>query len=142
MPIKTEQRLIYQKRHEFVEHYLKTGSAREAALHIGYSKNSAKQDGSGFLHLDYIDSMIRARREKIIENLQEETQSEFEYCKIKLKEIIESAINIGSYFNVAVSAIAELNKMFGHYAPEKSEQTVSLLTNQVDELVAKYKSEF
>ena len=123
-------------RHEkFVVNLVKGMTQKAAALQAGYSPNGVDVIASNLLR----NAKIIARREA----LQESTASKDVLTVIQRKErlsVLAKENNTGQFgFNRTpnISAIAELNKMDGSYAPEKHAILGDILIEVVYKDVAK-----
>lgn len=113
-----------EKHNLFISAYLIHNNAQRAALEAGMatSKEVAKVIGCRLLKRKKIHDLIQAKlaqqNTKSVGKLEKERDSIVD----KLHNLIEMAIANGQ-IKSAVSAISELNKMRGNYAPLKSENT-------------------
>ena len=145
-PTDTEPELSPKQR-LFVEHYLANdGNATQAAIAAGYNAKNARVIGSQNLTKlnirQCIDTEINRRCHAL--------ELTFNWKCQQLKSAIEKALS-GEAFNgrpqlrEVIAAVAELNKMQGHYAPT---QSVNANVNtevdwaRVEELIARYKREY
>lgn len=111
----TKQRL-------FCKAYLANGcNATQAAITAKYSKDSAKEIGSENLTKPLIQQYLQKRMRKVEEKLEITTEWKMQ----KLKQCIELAmpeleglVELKNH-KALLGAIAELNKMQGHYSAEK-----------------------
>lgn len=103
----------------FLDNYLVTNSVSKASKAAGYSGNNYK-----ILSDPLAKAYLRDKRRQ----LNNAIGLDFWWKAKRLATIVNSVIgnvdNPGSvdvqHANVAISAIAELNKMQGHYSPDKS----------------------
>lgn len=126
----------------FCEEYLSNGfKAREAAIAAGSKETSAALNACRWMkHKEVID-YIRMRTTQ----LREKCDITREWKMQKLKLCIESSIIKVNDVETAIdpktiiSAVGELNKMQGDYAPEKHEHDIS---ENLDELLQQYRRAF
>ena len=105
------------KQERFVTEYLVDLNATQAAIRAGYSEKTARQTGSENLSKPDIADAIADAHNKIAEKAE---WSAVDRLRM-LADIAEG--NIKDDPRVAVSAIAEANKMQGSHAPTKTEHT-------------------
>jgi len=102
---------ITEKQKKFCEAYLANGrNARAAAREAGYGKSYAGNKSGEILKSTIVKQYLRKRLQKADKQL----EATFDWKLRRLKQIADSHEN-----NIAVSAIAEMNKMQGHYSPDK-----------------------
>lgn len=111
------KRTLSDKQQRFVAEYLVDLNATRAAIRAGYSEKTARSVGSENLAKPDIAAAI-ARAQSKVEKKAEWTAAE---RLIALKTIFDGTAKEDP--RVAVSAIAEANKMQGSYAPRKNELT-------------------
>jgi phage terminase small subunit len=105
----------------FVQEYIANGGeAKSALLASGYSQLTAK-DPKRILQSDGVRQELEIANKK----LRAQIEIDFKYKYEKLKKIIDEYIPdtgdlIPDKVKVAITAIAEMNKMSGDYAPNKS----------------------
>ena len=105
------------KQERFVQEYLCDLNATQAAIRAGYSENTARAIASENLSKPDIADAIAEARAKVAEKAEWSATERIEALKrIALANEAEDA-------RVAVSAIAEANKMQGSHAPTKQEST-------------------
>lgn len=109
------------KQTKFVQEYIKNGGeAKSALLASGYSQLTTK-DPQRILQSDGVRQELEIANKK----LRAQIEIDFKYKYEKLKKIIDEYIPdhgdlIPDKVKVAITAIAEMNKMSGDYAPNKS----------------------
>ena len=109
---------LSQRRADFVIHYYKNKNGTEAAIMAGYSPNSAHVTASRLLKND----KILAR----LEELNNESKASVVGSVLERKERLwgiakeDNPGKFGYQRTPNIQAIAELNKMDGAYAPEKT----------------------
>jgi phage terminase small subunit len=103
--------------------YLLNGfNAKEAAYHIGDKKNYANAHYTRYLKHPFVQNFIREHTQKMEQIIEVNLAWKIQ----KLKKIIDICIPDTAksrndlYTKGAIAAISELNKMQGHYAPERS----------------------
>lgn len=102
---------ITEMQKKFCEAYLVNGrNAMAAAREAGYGKSYANNKSSQILNSTVVKQYLRKRLEKVDKKL----EVTFDWKIKRLKQIANKHEN-----NIAVSAISEMNKMQGHYSPDK-----------------------
>lgn len=111
----------------FVERYIASGNAANAYLSV--FPNCKDPSAAAMQALRYPG--VKALLSQLQQRLNEKAYVTLEWKVIKLKEITEKALTSNQYIDdngvmhdsydpqTAIRALAELNKMQGHYAPEK-----------------------
>lgn len=105
------------KQERFVSEYLIDLNATQAAIRAGYSERTAGQVGFENLKKPEIEKAISEARSRVAEKAEWSAADRLRM----LADIAEAAIKDDP--RVAVSAIAEANKMQGSHAPNKTEHT-------------------
>ncbi|MGQ5719895.1 terminase small subunit [Pseudochrobactrum asaccharolyticum] len=105
------------KQERFVSEYLIDLNATQAAIRAGYSERTAGQVGFENLKKPEIEKAITEARNRVAERAEWSAADRLRM----LADIAEAAIKDDP--RVAVSAIAEANKMQGSHAPTKTEHT-------------------
>lgn len=107
----------------FIAHYLANGFfAGDAAFKAGYSKTSAKSIGNQLL----LEATVKEEVERVVEKKLEELDITADWKMSILKEVAEKCLvgeNLKDGFMVpqgVISSVAELNRMQGHYSPDKN----------------------
>ena len=151
------QRIPFSDRERsLVYNYLTNGeNATEAVIKSGYSPNTANQNAWALLNKSKIKSEINRLRPIIRQEMEKMATDEVlvtvKWKMEKLKEIVERCMAGDAdkdgklHPSGAIGAISELNKMQGHYSPDKVLTTnvnADLEKDQVDELLDLYKKEF
>ncbi len=112
------------KQNRFIQEYLLNGNATSAAKKAGYSEKTARETGYENLTKPHISEAIMQELEK----RNDESCWSFKKKLFLLQDIVEASIKEridkngnSRMVNVraALSAIIEMNKMQGHYAPKK-----------------------
>jgi phage terminase small subunit len=131
------------KQRLFCKAYLANGfNATQAALTAGYSEDSAQAIGSENLSKPLVKQFI----DKRIKTMEEKLDITAEWKMKVLKDCIDGCMNGEAsekkiHPSGVVSAVAELNKMQGHYAPEKSEIKHDI-GHKTAELIQQYEKDF
>lgn len=125
----------------FCKAYLANGyNASQAALTAGYSKTAVGEIGHENLKKLQIKEYIAKRMDKIEEKL----DITFEWKARMLKECADKCMQGEAdkdgkvHPSGVIGAIAELNKMQGHYEPEKKE----IYQKDISELINKHSKEY
>jgi phage terminase small subunit len=95
-------------------------TATQAAISAGYSPHIAKTIG----HRLKTNPKVQAYLKSLQSDLESQMTVSYEWKLNKLKQIVEAFIESkenlsSSKVNSAIQAISEMNKMQGHYSPEK-----------------------
>lgn len=95
-------------------------NATQAAISAGYSPHIAKTIGYRLKTNPKIKEYLKSLQS----DLENQMTVSYEWKLDKLKQIVEAFIEskenlISSKVNSAIQAISEMNKMQGHYSPEK-----------------------
>ncbi len=106
---------LTDKQQRFVAEYLVDLNATQAAIRAGYSEKTARSVGSENLTKPDIADLIRTKQERVAEKAEWTAVDRL----AALKRISDAAEKNDA--RVAVSAIAEANKMQGSHAPTKTE---------------------
>lgn len=113
---------ITEQQQKFCENYLNNGRiGTHAAVDAGYSEKSAANNACLLLKMPAINNYLTIR----IKKSEEDHQLTFDHKIKTLKTIIDLAVPKDAEFiaqthpGAAISAIAESNKMQGHYSAEK-----------------------
>lgn len=120
----------------FIGHYLSNGmNGQQAARDAGYGVPGAKRQATYLLAMPVIKKEIARVVNKKLEYL----EVTFEWKMDMLKNTIEKCANgeqlKDNHMNASgvISGVAELNKMQGHYSPEKR-VNLNVTTDSEDEL--------
>lgn len=126
------------KQLQFVKHYLVCPNASEAARRAGYEVEQCYLIGTKLLKDHRVKGLIQEYRE----DYKETVLVTYDWKSNKLKQIVEMAMTRGEVdamgrplvsIDHALKAIAEMNKMAGHYAPEQVMNTnVNVTGNLTD----------
>lgn len=105
------------KQQRFVDEYLKDLNATQAAIRTGYSEKTAYSIGQQLLKKLEIAKAVADKRAKI--------EARAEWSAVERLQMLQAIAMANGQADprVAVSAIAEANKMQGSHAPTKSENT-------------------
>lgn len=113
------------QRQRFVDSYIETGCGSEAVRRAGYKTanvQSASASAGRMLAIPSIRAAVRERKAVLSESgllsLQEKQRA---LCEIAMANQANEPM-------VAIRAIAELNRMEGHYAPTKTQTTTGQVT--------------
>lgn len=120
MSNKTE---LTKKQKLFCLEYLANGyNATQAAIKAGYSAKTARNIGNENLTKPAIKEFIEKRMKKIEEKIEATIEWKVKMLKTCAEKCLQGEADRDGLIHPSgiVSAIAELNKMQGHYAPEKS----------------------
>lgn len=104
----------------FCTEYVKNGgNAYQAALTAGYGEHYALTQTKKIIQHPSVNERIQ----KAFAKVEDKLGVSFEWRVGKLKRIVDSVLGEDevklNHAKVAISAIAEINKMYGDYAPEK-----------------------
>lgn len=105
------------KQQRFVSEYLIDLNATQAAIRAGYSQKTARSIGAENLTKPDIAAAIAKAQEKVAERAEWTAADRLS----ALKSIFDASADKDA--RVAISAIAEANKMQGSYAPAKHQHT-------------------
>lgn len=147
---------LTEKETKFVFNYLTNGeNASKAMIDAGYKESSAYKNSWAKINEPKIKNEIERMRPKIMEQMEklatEEVLVTVQWKMEMLKETAERCRNGDAskegllHPAGIIAAIAELNKMQGHYSPERTITTnmnVDLDKQRVDELINETKQEF
>lgn len=135
---------------KFITAYLQCWNGTKAAIEAGYSPKTAGKQAYQLMQHPEIKRIIEKTRpdlEKSVEDARSEIVIahgvSFDWKASMLQNIILSQLD--SNPDVAIKAVAELNKMQGHYAPES---TINLNVNEnreikeIQEIRKMYKREY
>lgn len=117
-------------------------NAKQAALIAGYAERSASSYGHDLLKIPEVQAFIEQVRISAAGN----SEVNFEWCLTQLKKVvIKSFSPDGNHtgnlpLNTAVNAISEINKMLGHYAPQKIMAAGIIAEVEGEELLELFKS--
>lgn len=138
---------LTKKQELFCNAYLANGfNGTQAAIHAGYSEDSAKEIASENLTKPNIKEFLDKRMKKVEEKL----EITAEWKMQKLKQCIELAMPeaegkiVLANHKALLGAIVELNKMQGHYAAERTFNTTVTVDADLEtakELTQKYRRE-
>lgn len=142
------QKNLTPKEKLFCKAYLANGfNGTQAAITAGYSEKCARQIATRLLTKVHIKQYLQKRMEKIEQKLDMTVEWKLE----KLKKCIELSLpeidgeTVLANHNALLGAINESNKMQGHYAPEKHQNTnlnADMEKDQLDELLKQYEKEY
>jgi phage terminase small subunit len=110
------------KQEIFVKEYLTNGqNALQAAITAGYTPQTAQKKCNSFLKLPEINKRIAIYRNR--KSIQDKMS--FDYKLDKLNKVVDNfipddEIPMAKLATVAIQAIAEANRMQGHYSPDKT----------------------
>ena len=110
------KRKLTDRQERFVVEYLACANGAEAARRAGYSEHTARQMAAENLSKPYIKAAITQKREQIMS----ETEDKVEWL---INRLTSEAINDGNGEATRVRALEVLGKIYGAFAPEKSEVT-------------------
>lgn len=113
------------QRQRFVDSYIETGCGSEAVRRAGYKTANVQTASSSAGHILAISSIKEAVQER------KAALAESSLLSLQEKQRVLSEIALANQTNdpmVAIRAIAELNRMEGHYAPTKTQTTTGQVT--------------
>jgi len=118
---------LTQLQHNFVMNYIKNGfNAYRAALDAGYSESFATVQSSRLPSHPAIKPRLEKALARVEDQLIAKLGITYEWKARKLKRVVDKFIPdddeevmIADRVKVGLSALAELNKMQGDYAPDK-----------------------
>lgn len=142
------------KQKAFVTEYLKNGlNGAQAILDAGYDTDRINAATAAYGQLK--KPAVRAALDQELARLENELGITLDYKAQKLKTIVDRAIpdepyfGAGEHYKTGISAIAELNKMQGHYAPNKNvnvnvnaEGSLEQLRDVMDGIAKQYEKEY
>lgn len=118
----TEYKALWQcltdKEQKFVEAYLATSNAIEAAVRAGYSEKSARASGYQILNKQKVQDVIFYRQNGVAKKFKLETKED---AKEFLVELIQTTFT-AKKFTTSLQALQLLGEWYGFNAPIKSEQ--------------------
>ena len=109
--------VLTSKQERFVSEYLIDLNATQAAIRAGYSEKTAQEQSSRLLSNVMVQQAVSDAQNRIAEKAEWSAAD-----RLRMLAGIAEA-NIKDDPRVAVSAIAEANKMQGSHAPTKTEHT-------------------
>lgn len=116
-------KIVMEQRHKlFCDAYKILQDGAKAAIEAGFAAKSAKVTACKLLKKPHIKAYLAAANNKQSNKVLSKLEVERDELIDKLHKLITMAID-AIEIKAAVSAIAELNKMRGNYAPVKSENT-------------------
>lgn len=141
---------LTHKQQAFCDIYLNNGFvATQAAVAAGFSKKNADKISSQLLGKtrvkEYIDKNMALRKKKM--------ESKFDWVIKRLEVCAELAMPFDEKTGIAelknhkalLGALSEMNKMIGHYAPDKSINAHMVTETEQDkmsDLIKKYEREY
>ena len=155
-----KKRKLNKKQLLFVNHYVEQGFEfpAKALLKAGYQTENADQMANRLLSTPHVAEYVERLRNKLANEVEEKTNISFFYVTTKLQQLIEkssSSLDEDSTESVEMRekwrktnsdiilrAVAEINKMFGYYAPEKSQSVnvnVETSVQDMDKIKQAYK---
>ncbi len=106
----------------FCSEYVKNGgNAYQAAIKAGYSESYSQFKAPSLIH----KPRLAERMESALRRIEHKLDVPFEWRINKLKRLVNAIIPDGEgdikivHGKIAIQALAEINKMYGDYAPEK-----------------------
>ena len=134
---------LNEMQQSFVINYIKNGfNATQAALKAGYSDSYARTNS------DYLVNTpaIKERITKALNKIDRKIEISFEYRMKKLRRIIDDFIPDDKKIELsplkvktALQAMAEINKMYGDYAPDKQlKVTVDMTHDKLKDIKKQY----
>ena len=111
-----QERKLTDRQERFVVEYLACANGAEAARRAGYSEHTARQMANENLTKPYIKTAIDTKRDEIMKN----TESKVDWL---IARLTTEALDIENGESTRVRALEILGKVYGAYAPEKTEIT-------------------
>ena len=111
-----QERKLTDRQERFVVEYLACANGAEAARRAGYSEHTARQMANENLTKPYIKTAIDTKRDEIMKD----TESRVDWL---ITHLTSEATDKKNGESTRVRALEVLGKVFGAYAPEKSEVT-------------------
>ena len=133
-----------ERQNRFIDYYVQTGNASEAARKAGYSKNSARQIGDRLLANVDISEAIEKRLAELKTKRTADTQEILEHLSAVLRgEVTETIITPGGKsFNVPVrecdrlAAAEKLLRIYGAYKDKVEVTSANLFVQTLREIAA------
>lgn len=126
--------------YSFVSNYIKNGfDAKHAALDAGYSYSYAHVQAHKLIEQPNIKAYIEKAQNKAISKLSNDYIWKVNKLKRIINEFVPDTGKLGKNAKIAISAMMELNKMHGDYAPQKS---MNLNVNSTLERLAEAKKSY
>lgn len=138
----------------FADIYRAERNATLAAIRAGFSEKAAKVQGCKLLKHPLVAAYIAEQDKVIVTNVKKSVSGSLAWKRKKLIKIVkELSIAIDAKTaKPVIGAIAELNKMDGHYSAEKVINTnlnvdtdleqVAIASRNAEEMLAKHRREF
>lgn len=147
---------IHPKEKRYVDLVVSRGdkTVYECYLEAGYTNNSTIEIGRINASKVLRKPHIKHYRDWLVKQIEQQTAEKLgitiNWKLEKLKEVTEACLDGRARQNDAssidakgvISAIGEMNKMQGHYAPTESKLTHAIDDNQFDELCEQYKQDY
>lgn len=115
-----------QKQHKFLEEYIKNGfNAYQASMAIGDTPRIAQKVSYLYLKKPYVQEQL----ERLLRRMKDQHNVTFDWKIKKLKKVVDISIPDDALEitemdpEAGLKAIAEMNKMQGHYQPESTIST-------------------
>lgn len=112
----------------FVEYYSSSGDGKKAALKAGYSAKYPSRSAHQLLKNPAIKQAVESQQQEAFKALNIERED-----KIRVLWYIAKTHYKKSDARAAISAITELNKMQGDYAPVKQDVKQTIQFTEIDE---------
>ena len=130
IPLKTQpKRKPTIRQIKFINYYLEIGNASKAAELAGYKAKDLDSFSYTLLTKPYMRDLIGKRQNE----LAKASEISIERKSQLLWTLAQRSMNMEDKEEIVIKAIAELNKMYGHYAPEqKNVQTVTIEASLTD----------
>lgn len=147
---KTKSRLIKGlkptgRQLQFVTHYLRPGptymNATQSAIAIGIKENHARQMGYQYLRRIAVKNLIATHLNAIKENTVDTFKENLEYARHirNVSTPLEEKDHTNMDKDASIKAMDLINKMQGHYAPEKMQALTVTADTDLTELEDKIK---
>ena len=107
---------LTHRQESFIIQYIECQNGAEAARRAGYSQNTARQMANENLSKHYIQSAIADKRNEIMKD----TESKVDWL---ISRLTSEALDEENGESTRVRALEILGKVYGAYAPEKTEVT-------------------
>jgi|HubBroStandDraft_1064217.scaffolds.fasta_scaffold00305_24 hypothetical protein len=137
----------FNRQNKFIDAVVSGKSMRQAAIEAGYEPATITVKS----HQMMKNPFLRKKVEDAVKKAQEHLELTFEWKLRQLKELVERALpeHNREFSTAAISAIAEMNKMQGHYAPDKTvsatmtvDADFTILSELMDKLLLTYEKDY
>lgn len=115
-PVEAPERRLTHRQERFIVEYLECLNGAEAARRAGYSEHTARQMANENLSKPYIATAITEKRNEIMKDSEDKVGW-------LIERLTAEAIDDENGESTRVRALEVLGKVFGAFAPEKTELT-------------------